>query len=138
MLKENSPLVVVLQKQRENDRAVIISTALVDWRELLSHNSVDINIEMKPTSRTLKGSVGIVHLELDFEPLYSKSELLSALLVKNQQDSEKKLEAEANAKFLEYAKDWDQEFKSIRKSHKQRLVKIYVETDDRNAAYRAT
>jgi centrosomal protein CEP76 len=28
------------------------------------------------------------------------------------------------------------EFKSIRPSHKKRLVKIYVETDDRNAAYR--
>lgn len=93
---------------------------------------------MKPTSRLLKGSVGIVHLELDLEPSFSRSELCSELLVKNQQDTEKKLEAEGNAKFLEYAKDWDIEYKSIRESHKNRLVKIYVETDDRTAAYKAS
>lgn len=122
MLKEYSPLVVVLQKQRDIDRPVILSTSLVDWRELLAHNSVDINIEMKPTSRALKGSVGLIHLELDFEPIFSKSELCSHLLVKNQQDSEKVTNAEIDSRFLEYAKDYDQEFKSIRKSHSKRLV----------------
>lgn len=145
MLKENEPLVLVLQKQRENERPVILSTSLVDWRELLAHNSVDIDIgellnfmylEMKPTSRLLKGSVGVINLELDFEPGFTKSELCSKLIVQNQQDSEKKLDSEAGAKFLEYAKDWDMEYKGMRKSHKNRLVKIYVETDDRNAAYR--
>ena len=93
---------------------------------------------MKPVSRLLKGSIGIIHLELDFEPVFAKSDLLSALLVKNQQDTESKLEAEGNKKFLEYAKDWDMEYRAIRKSHKDRLVKIYVETDDRNAPYRAS
>lgn len=111
MLKENAPLVLVLQKQRDNERPVILSTSLVDWRELLTHNSVDINIEMKPVSRVLKGSVGVINLELDLEPGFSKSELCSSLLVKNQQETEKKLEAESGAKFLEYAKDWDMEYK---------------------------
>lgn len=44
MLKEYSPIVLILQKQRANENAVILSTAIVDWRELLCHNSVDINI----------------------------------------------------------------------------------------------
>ena len=44
MLKEFSPIVLILQKQRMNESAVILSTALVDWREILCHNSVDINI----------------------------------------------------------------------------------------------
>lgn len=52
MLKSYSPLVVVLQKHNSLDstgdsqggRPVVLSTALVDWRELLCHNSVDINI----------------------------------------------------------------------------------------------
>ena len=93
---------------------------------------------MKPVSRVLKGSVGVVHLEVDLEPGFTKSELCSKLLVKNQQDSEKKEASEAGSKFLEYAKDWDMEYKSMRKSHKDRLVKIYVETDNRNVAYRPT
>ena len=93
---------------------------------------------MKPVSRVLKGSVGIIHLEIDLEPGFSKSECCSKLLVKNQQDSEKKLTFESGSKFLEYAKDWDIEYKSMRKPHKGRLVKIYVETDDKNAAFRPT
>ena len=91
---------------------------------------------MKPTSRLLKGTVGIVSLELDFGPGFTKSELCSKMSIKNQQESEKKIESASGAKFLEYAKDWDTEYKNIRKSHKNRLVKIYVETDERDAAYR--
>jgi hypothetical protein len=44
MLRNNEPLILVLQKERENERPIVLSTSLVDWRELLSHNSVDINI----------------------------------------------------------------------------------------------
>ena len=51
----------------------------------------------------------------------------SAQLVKNQQDSEKKMTAETDGKFLEYAKDWDQEFKMIRKSHSKRYNSILIE-----------
>ncbi len=34
-------------------------------------------------------------------------------------------------RFLDYAHDWWNDFKSIRQSHKNRLVKIFAETDDR-------
>jgi len=40
-------MVLVLQKQREKERPVILSTSHVDWRELLVHNSVDIDIGKK-------------------------------------------------------------------------------------------
>jgi hypothetical protein len=59
---------------------------------------------MKPVSRILKGSVGVIQLEIDMEPGFKKSDLCSTLMVKNQQVSEKKADAEADAKFLEYAK----------------------------------
>jgi centrosomal protein CEP76 len=37
-------------------------------------------------------------------------------------------------KFLDYANDWWADFKSIRPQHKSRLVKIFAETDDREAS----
>ena len=37
-------------------------------------------------------------------------------------------------KFLEYANEWWTEYKTIRPSHKNRLVKIFAETDDREAS----
>jgi len=44
---------------------------------------------------------------------------------------EKKFEQESIKQFLEYAQNWWIEYKQIRPSHKTRLVKIYVESDDR-------
>jgi centrosomal protein CEP76 len=35
---------------------------------------------------------------------------------------------------LEYANNWWAEYKEIRPAHKQRLVKIFAETDDREAS----
>jgi len=37
-------------------------------------------------------------------------------------------------RFLDYAHDWWNDFKSIRPSHKTRLVKIFAETDDRESS----
>ena len=48
---------------------------------------------------------------------------------------EKKFETEAVQQFLEYAKDWYSDYKSIRASHRKRLVKIFAETDDRSSIY---
>jgi centrosomal protein CEP76 len=38
------------------------------------------------------------------------------------------------SRFLEYSNDWWNDFKSIRSAHKSRLVKIFAETDDKDAA----
>lgn len=48
---------------------------------------------------------------------------------------EHKFETESVQTFLEYAKDWYQEFRGIRPAHKKRLVKIFAETDDRSSVY---
>jgi centrosomal protein CEP76 len=47
---------------------------------------------------------------------------------------EHKFEQEGIQRFLEYANDWWADFKNIRASHKSRLVKIFAETDDREAS----
>ena len=47
---------------------------------------------------------------------------------------EKKFESETVQRFLDYAHDWWNDFKTIRQSHKNRLIKIFAETDDREAS----
>lgn len=47
---------------------------------------------------------------------------------------ESRFEQESVQKFLDYANDWWADFKSIRPQHKTRLVKIFAETDDREAS----
>lgn len=47
---------------------------------------------------------------------------------------ERKFESDSLQKFLDYANNWWSEYKTIRPSHKNRLVKIFAETDDREAS----
>ena len=133
-----SPIVIVLQKQRGEERAVVLSTERVDWRDLISSNSVEITKEMQPIDLKHKGSLGLLYIDLDLHPYLSKDKLLSSSHVRKQQELEKKFEAESYQQFLEYSKEWYAEFKEIRASHSKRLVKIFAETDDRSSIYTPT
>lgn len=135
LLSASTPIIIILQKQRIEERAVVLSTERIDWRELLSHNSVEITKEMQPIDLKHRGSLGILYVDLDLHPYLSKDQLLTTTNVQKQQDAEKKFEAEAHQQFLEYAKEWYSEFKEIRASHSKRLVKMFAETDDRSSIY---
>ena len=87
-----------------------------------------------PISLTHQGSLGILTLNLDMTPTLSRTELLTEEQVDKQTSLEQKFENESIQKFLEYANDWWMDFKAIRHSHKSRLVKIFAETDDREAS----
>lgn len=63
-----------------------------------------------------------------------RTELVTEEQVLKQQELEKKYEQNAVKEFLEYANAWWAEFKEIRPTHKARLVKIFAETDDREAS----
>lgn len=138
LLTMSTPLVVVIQKQRIDERAIVISTEKVDWRELLANNSIEITKEMQPVDLKHKGSLGIIYIQLDIHPYLNKDQLLQTSVVKKQQDLENKFESESYQQFLDYAKEWYSEYKSIRASHTKRLVKIFAQTDDRSSIYTPT
>jgi centrosomal protein CEP76 len=74
-----------------------------------------------------------LQINLDMMPNMLKSELLTEDQVLKQQELEQKYDQETLHKFLDYSNNWWAEYKEIRPSHKQRLVKIFAETDDREA-----
>jgi hypothetical protein len=113
LMRLNSPLVVVIQRQRGDERPVVISTDKIDWRDILCNNSLEITREMQPVDLKHKGSLGILTVEMDVHPYLSKEELLTVDTVKKQQDMEKKFETEQIGNFLEYAKDWYMDYKGI-------------------------
>ena len=73
-------------------------------------------------------------LHIDLVPALSRQELLTEEVVEKQTGLEKKFESETIQRFLDYAHDWWNDFKEIRQSHKNRLVKIFAETDDRESS----
>jgi centrosomal protein CEP76 len=134
MLKLNQPLHLTILRHRKNEKPVVLGTKNIDWRALLYCNSCEINAEIQPCDMTHKGSLGIVCLNLDLIPNMLKSELVHEESVSKQQELENKYDQETLQKFLDYANNWWAEYKEIRPSHKQRLVKIFAETDDREAS----
>jgi len=64
-----------------------------------------------------------------------KSDLLPEHIVIQQLEFEQKDEERRKKAFEEYAKEWYNDFKQIRESHKKRLVPILAETDDCDYTY---
>ena len=134
LLKLNQPLHITILKHRKNEKPVVLGTKNIDWRAVLYCNQIEINTEVLPVSLTHQGSLGVLSLNVDLIPSLSKTELLLEEAVHKQITLETKYESETIQKFLDYAHDWWADFKSIRQSHKNRLVKIFAETDDREAS----
>ena len=89
LLTMSTPLVVVIQRQWIDERALVISTERVDWRDLLANNSIEITKEMQPIDLKHKGSLGIIYIQLDIHPYLNKDQLLQSTVVRKQQDLEK-------------------------------------------------
>ena len=73
-------------------------------------------------------------IRLDLTPNLTATELLIEESVNKQISLETRFEQESIQKFLDYANDWWSDFKSIKPQFKSRLVKIFAETDDREAS----
>ena len=134
LVKFNQPLHITVLKHRRNEKPVVLGTKNIDWRPVLYCNQIEVNAEILPVSLTHQGSLGILTLNIDLAPVLSRTELLIEEAVDKQLSLETKFENEGIQKFLDYANDWWSDFKSIRQSHKTRLVKIFAETDDREAS----
>lgn len=61
-----------------------MSTEKLDWRDILSNNSLEILREMQPADLKHKGSLGVLTIELDIHPFLSKDEIIGSETVKRQ------------------------------------------------------
>lgn len=101
---------------------------------MLYCNQVEINAEILPINLQQRGSLGVLTFNLDIAPALSQTELLNEDSVNKQISLETRFEQESIQKFLDYANDWWADYKSIKPQFKERLVKIFAETDDREAS----
>lgn len=62
----------------------MLSTEKLDWRDILSNNSLEILREMQPADLKHKGSLGVLTVELDIHPFLSKDEIIGQETVKRQ------------------------------------------------------
>ena len=113
---------------------MVLGTKNLDWRSVLHSNSIEINAEVLPVDLAKQGAMCIAQLHVDLLPPLGKQEALSEEAVSKQQSLERKFETDSLQQYLEYANSWWTDYKQMRPSHKTRLVKIFAETDDREAS----
>lgn len=134
LLKLNQPLHLTILRHRKNEKPIVIGTTNLDWRSVLFANSIEINAEILPVDMTQKGSLGKIQLNVDLVPNMMKGELIPKETVEKQQELEKKFEKESLQQFLDYSNQWWADYKQIKPAYKQRMVKIFAATDDREAS----
>ena len=61
-----------------------------------------------------------------------EKDLIPREIIERRMNYEKDRDASVRKSFDEYAKEWWNDYKQIRESHKKRAVPIFVETDDRD------
>jgi centrosomal protein CEP76 len=125
---------LTILRQRKNEKAIVIGTKNLEWRAVLHSSSIEINAEILPVDLAKQGALCVAQLHLDILPSLGKIEALSEEAVDKQLSLERKFESESLQQFLDFANDWWAEYKNVRHSHKTRLVKIFAETDDREAS----
>ena len=92
LLKLNSPLHITILKQRKGEKPIVIGSKNLEWRHLLSCNSIESNIELLPVDLTHQGSLGIIQIQLDLIPDLSKTDLINDDMLSKQLTLERKFE----------------------------------------------
>ena len=136
--KINSPIHIVILLYNASDNSTkIISSKSIEWRWVLCYGNYKIETEFKSPSSLNNVNVGTVEMTLSLIPLLDKSNLLSQNMITDQLNDERKSEIEKTQDFIQYASLWWEDYKSIRPGNSNRIVKLFLPTEDReNYSYK--
>ena len=135
LLKLNSPVHIVLLKLTTEaglTKTTIMASKSVEWRYLLSSAQIELNCELHSLDRTrAKAKIGVLQLHLDLLPKPKMGErLLHEHLIEQQLVLEEKYETESVQQYIDYTTQWWKDFKNAVSAPENRIVKLFVSTDD--------
>ncbi|MCQ2819117.1 MAG: hypothetical protein MJ252_17785 [archaeon] len=132
ILKKNStPVHIVLLLIDTSGNKRMISSKSIEWRWALCYGSWKIEVDLKSPNSLNSVNVGSVEMSFSLMPLVNKSLLLTQSSIRDQVNEEKKIEIEKNQDFINYSKMWWEDYKGIRPCNANRIVKIFLPTEDR-------
>ena len=130
MLTLADPIQLVLTETSPQGDTELVGTAEIDWRPVLGLSSGRISKSIELTGLKIDGRVppGVLDLQWELFPR-GKGCRIDKDIVEAQLKLEHQKTTEKKRLFLLYAKQWWQEYISMRQSHSQRLVKIFAENE---------
>ena len=128
LLTLQSPISFVLQKVKKNQNTYskeAISVKEIEWRFLLEHGKLEINVEFPSIVDNGKSSCGFVNIFLELLPKKKSMDLVPERNLEEQLSLEKRAHAQKVKRFYDYSSEWWKEYKNIDPSFEKRSVKIY-------------
>eukprot|EP00818_Percolomonas_sp_WS_P007327 CAMPEP_0117438002 /NCGR_PEP_ID=MMETSP0759-20121206/1823_1 /TAXON_ID=63605 /ORGANISM="Percolomonas cosmopolitus, Strain WS" /LENGTH=620 /DNA_ID=CAMNT_0005229669 /DNA_START=104 /DNA_END=1963 /DNA_ORIENTATION=- len=116
--------IIVIKEDEDGQRDYIGGTHL-EWRKVLKTGLLGMSVELGSSEMTVPRGI----LELRLELLPRPKVGLSESEIQNQFNIERSRRTKAEREFYLYSKQWFEEYRQIRPSHKNRVVKIYAECE---------
>lgn len=142
LLRLSTPIHLVLMTISKNDSGLntrkLLATKSLEWRWALSFGTWKVQTEIYSSQSSLsKVKAGILGISLSLLPFVDKKKLLPETAVFNYINSEKKYSTQVQQDFLKYANEWWDDYTNINKSYGNRLIKLFLNTEDKeNYAYK--
>ncbi len=136
LLRLSSPLHLVVYSYindgKQEPQRTLLCTKTVEWRWVLCYGTWNVTAELYSSkANNAKALFGELSLSLNLLPFIDKKSLLPEKVVFDHLNIEKKYLTQKHQDFVKYANDWWEEYKTIRKSHNVRLIKLFLNTDDK-------
>jgi len=129
LLKLNIPVELALIAHNADGSKSLLSTKQVDWRFVLSHGGISVNLELPGVDAKSKLSVGVIQISMDLMPKMDKIDLVPERVLDQQFDHEKKEVNNDISAFYDYTTEWWNDYKQLRPNFDKRPVKIYAEDE---------
>ena len=127
LLKLKSPLSIsLIEENNDTGNRKLLSEKNIEWRFLLSHRSLTMNLEMASVNG-FKPVFGLLRVNIQLVTKGGKKVKISEESLDAQLELESKHTSLKAAQFFDFSQSWYNEYRSIKPDFSKRAVKIYAD-----------
>jgi centrosomal protein CEP76 len=111
----------------------LYATKTIEWRSVLAYGAWKVKANINSSLEFNKTNSGVININLSLLPLVEKKKLLPEKIVQDHLNTEKRYLSQSHQEFVKFSSDWWEHYKNIRVSHASRIIKLFVNTEDRES-----
>ena len=117
---------LVLKRQASDGREVLLSSCMLEWRQVLHQGKTSLAIELPGVGAQATLPVGSLELQMELLPSPPSEGRMTEAEVVIGLKKEREMQVDAERKFFAYARTWWQQYVNLSPSHSTRPVKLFA------------